>query len=258
MVSLKHLFQSGKADGTDVTLVKPTNWNEEHKFETAADSVVLGRTTGAGPGPVQELPLTSIFPPGMIMPYAGTGTPVSWLRCEGQVLNRADYDPLFQAISIYFNIGGETAAQFRLPDLRGRVVMGVDAAAAHTSAAWYPGGNPAVLGSGGGAQFEQALIPQVHMTLNAMAVTGTVTGVTVSGTVYGDLYGSASAGGGSGAGNNFVAGTPFGMNASGTMYGGGTWTMSSGSGSGYLDPNAYTGAQTNIPPALTLYYLIKT
>jgi microcystin-dependent protein len=143
MVSLKHLFQSGKADGTDVTLVKPSNWNAEHKFETAAEGVVLGRAAGAGPGAVQELPITSLFFPAMIVPYAGSVAPTGWLLCQGQLLVRADYPALVAAIGGTYNIGGETAAQFRLPDLRGRVPAGIDAGAGR-----LPGW---VAGSAGGA-----------------------------------------------------------------------------------------------------------
>lgn len=43
-VSLKHQFTSPKADGTDSTLVQPSNWNAEHVL-TQATGKLLGRTT---------------------------------------------------------------------------------------------------------------------------------------------------------------------------------------------------------------------
>lgn len=52
-VSLKHAFQSAKADGGDTTLVQPSNWNAEHSLSMAT-SRLLGRTT-AGAGAVEEL-----------------------------------------------------------------------------------------------------------------------------------------------------------------------------------------------------------
>jgi len=52
-VSLKHTFQSAKADGTDATLVQPSNWNQEHDL-TLATNKVLGRAT-AGTGAAEEL-----------------------------------------------------------------------------------------------------------------------------------------------------------------------------------------------------------
>jgi hypothetical protein len=52
-VSLKHNFQSAKADGTDTSLVQPSNWNAEHQL-TLATNKVLGRAT-AGTGAAEEL-----------------------------------------------------------------------------------------------------------------------------------------------------------------------------------------------------------
>jgi hypothetical protein len=60
-VSLKHTFQSAKSDSSDVTIVQPSNWNEEHVL-TAAAGKVLGRDT-SGNGVVQELPI-SVTPAG--------------------------------------------------------------------------------------------------------------------------------------------------------------------------------------------------
>lgn len=52
-VSLKHTFQSAKADGTDASLVQPSSWNAEHQL-TLATNKVLGRAT-AGTGAAEEL-----------------------------------------------------------------------------------------------------------------------------------------------------------------------------------------------------------
>jgi WD40 repeat protein len=52
-VSLKHTFTSAKTDSADVTLVQPSNWNEEHELTLATDKV-LGRAT-AGAGPAEEI-----------------------------------------------------------------------------------------------------------------------------------------------------------------------------------------------------------
>jgi len=40
---------------------------------------------------------------------------------------RADYPLLFGVIGTTYNTGGETGAQFRLPDLRGEFIRGLDA-----------------------------------------------------------------------------------------------------------------------------------
>ena len=52
-VSLKHKFASAKSDGGDATLVKPSNWNDEHDL-LMATARLLGRTT-AGTGAAEEI-----------------------------------------------------------------------------------------------------------------------------------------------------------------------------------------------------------
>jgi microcystin-dependent protein len=52
-ISLKHLFTSSKADGTDSTLVQPSNWNAEHQLQMAT-ARIIGRTT-AGAGAAEEI-----------------------------------------------------------------------------------------------------------------------------------------------------------------------------------------------------------
>lgn len=68
------------------------------------------------------------FLPGMTMFYAGATAPGGWLLCDGALLNRADYPTLFAAIGTAYNIGGETGAQFRVPNVKGKVIAGVDSA----------------------------------------------------------------------------------------------------------------------------------
>jgi len=69
-ISFKHAFTSAKADGTDSTLIQPSNWNAEHVITLAA-AKVLGRDSSS-PGAVQELPL-SFDPSGQSMiPPSGT------------------------------------------------------------------------------------------------------------------------------------------------------------------------------------------
>jgi hypothetical protein len=52
-VSLKHQFNSAKLDGSDNTLVQPSNWNAEHTLSLATNRL-LGRTT-AGTGAAEEI-----------------------------------------------------------------------------------------------------------------------------------------------------------------------------------------------------------
>jgi hypothetical protein len=56
-VSLKHKFNSAKSDSSDSTLVRPSNWNDEHDLLLATDTL-LGRAT-AGTGAVEEITCTA-------------------------------------------------------------------------------------------------------------------------------------------------------------------------------------------------------
>lgn len=52
-ISLKHAFTSAKSDGGDTTIVRPSNWNEEHVLTLDQDRV-LGRVS-SGNGAAEEL-----------------------------------------------------------------------------------------------------------------------------------------------------------------------------------------------------------
>jgi hypothetical protein len=76
-ISVKHAFASAKADGTDSTLIQPSNWNAEHTISLAAGKV-LGRDS-SGNGAMQELPLSfdtsgnmSMSATGSFIPAVGT------------------------------------------------------------------------------------------------------------------------------------------------------------------------------------------
>lgn len=59
---------------------------------------------------------------GGVISHAGSTAPTGWLLCQGQLLNISDYPDLFNVISNTF--GGDGVADFQLPDLRGRTVIG--------------------------------------------------------------------------------------------------------------------------------------
>lgn len=54
-VSLKHTKTSAKSDGTDTSLVQPSDWNAEHTL-TQASQTLLGRSS-QGTGPTEEITL---------------------------------------------------------------------------------------------------------------------------------------------------------------------------------------------------------
>lgn len=59
---------------------------------------------------------------GTIIAFAGEHVPSGWLECQGQSLSVNEYSVLY---SVLKNSYGGNSTNFNLPDLRGRVIMGV-------------------------------------------------------------------------------------------------------------------------------------
>lgn len=64
-------------------------------------------------------------PTGVINAFAGNTPPTGWLLCNGQAVSRTTYANLFAAIGTMYG-PGDGSTTFNLPDLRGRVVAGLD------------------------------------------------------------------------------------------------------------------------------------
>jgi len=69
-------------------------------------------------------------PVGVIFPWCSDNVvaPVGWLFCNGQAVSRSAYSALFAVIGTLHG-QGNTTTTFNLPDLRGRVMAGIDDAA---------------------------------------------------------------------------------------------------------------------------------
>ena len=225
---IKHKFVSAKGDGTDSTRVRPSNWNDDHEF-WMDEGTIIGRPPGAGAGPGQEIPLSSLFPTGMVTPFAGGAAPTGWLLCDGASLLRIDYPALFTAISVTY--GSADASHFSVPDLRGRVVAGVDPGTGRLGQTVQPH-----LGGVGGQEMVQ---------------------------YYADIGGSCSV-------NVSVSGNTGASNSDISIQGGNAqfydvanaghahaWS-GGGSGSGSISGGGYTRNGTNAQPTIVLNYMIKT
>ena len=70
--------------------------------------------------------LDLILPPvGTIMPYVGTTAPTGWLPCNGGEYSSTTYPKLSALCGEKFGTAA-TAGNFKVPDLRGRVIAGLD------------------------------------------------------------------------------------------------------------------------------------
>ena len=62
---------------------------------------------------------------GTIVAFAGAVAPNDWLICNGAAVNRATYADLFTVIGTNYG-EGDSSTTFNLPDLRGRFALGLD------------------------------------------------------------------------------------------------------------------------------------
>jgi microcystin-dependent protein len=73
-----------------------------------------------------QIPTTSsgLLPPGTILDYAAVSPPSGFLACDGSAVSRITYAALFATISTAWG-AGDGSTTFNVPDLRGRVGVGV-------------------------------------------------------------------------------------------------------------------------------------
>lgn len=65
------------------------------------------------------------LPIGAVVSYTGLNAPTGWLICDGQAISRTIYANLFTIIGTQYGVGdGDTT--FNIPNLKGKVVVGLD------------------------------------------------------------------------------------------------------------------------------------
>ena len=65
------------------------------------------------------------LPVGAIMPFGSDTIPENWLLCNGQAISRTTYQDLFNTIGITYG-SGDGFTTFNLPDLQGKIPVGLD------------------------------------------------------------------------------------------------------------------------------------
>ena len=99
------------ADGAEVNVPQvQANWNEAD-----TNSVAF----------IQNKPI--FVPTGTVSAFAGSAAPTGYALCDGSAVNRTTQAALFAVIGTTYGIG-DGSTTFNLPDLRGRVVAGLDSA----------------------------------------------------------------------------------------------------------------------------------
>ncbi len=162
---------------------------------------------------------------GIVVPWGSASIPSGFLLCDGQSVSTSTYAALFAVIAYTY---GGSGANFNVPDLRDRTIVGVSAA------------NSKTLAQGIGA--------------NTVTPTGNIGGNAASTTLTTSQIASHSHGGGAGT-MVFAANTPMsgGANVMSTGNAGG------GQGHTHTLSATFTGsANSVIQPGLVLNYIIKT
>lgn len=62
--------------------------------------------------------------PGTIIQYGNVSVPTGWLACDGSEVSQSTYADLYAIVGTTWNTGGEAGGNFRLPDFRGRALIG--------------------------------------------------------------------------------------------------------------------------------------
>lgn len=107
-----------------------------YNYETGATYLDYGNEripTGGG------MPTGDTFPIGAITSYAGDTAPVNWLICDGSAISRTTYADLFNAIGTTYG-AGDGSTTFNLPNLKGRVITGLDSSQTEFDALGETGG----------------------------------------------------------------------------------------------------------------------
>ncbi len=78
-------------------------------------------------------------PVGAVNQFAGSSAPAGWLLCDGTAVSRTTYAALFGVIGTTYG-AGDGSTTFNLPNLKGRVPVGFDAAQAEFNALGKTGG----------------------------------------------------------------------------------------------------------------------
>lgn len=172
--------------------------------------------------------LAALLPSGMILPTARSSAPSGWLLCDGSAVSRTTYADLFAAIGTTYGAGNGSTT-FNVPNLKGRVPVGIDTGQAEFD----------VRGETGGSKTHTLTVAEMPGHNHDVSGDNSLALGRINGTPNGDyLGGSTGAGQGGwgfaiGTGNNNIT------RAGVTKQGGG-------------------GAHNNLQPYMALHYCIKT
>lgn len=167
--------------------------------------------------------LAALLPSGMIQPTALAAAPAGWLLCDGSAVSRTTYAALFAAIGTTYGVGNGSTT-FNVPNLKGRVPVGIDTGQTEFD----------VRGETGGAKTHTLTSAEMPAHIHTFPEDG----------------------------HTFAWGTSKTVHINGTSaVGGGTSSNGLDTRQNVMDRSESTGgggAHNNLQPYMALHYLIKT
>jgi microcystin-dependent protein len=121
------------ADGTivnaDINASAAIDWTKLAVSSTVS-ATELGYLDGVTSAIQTQINNIASVPTGVINPYAGPITnppapPTGWLLCDGAAVSRSTYATLFGIVGTTYGVG-DNSTTFNLPNLKGRVPVGLD------------------------------------------------------------------------------------------------------------------------------------
>jgi microcystin-dependent protein len=128
---------------------------------------LMGQSYGNDAKEIIDLASTApIIPIGVVNPFAGGTAPTGWLLCDASEVSQTSYPLLYALLGTTW--GTAASGNFKLPDLRGRVITGADGGAGRIA-------SNNTLGDDGGAEDVSLTTAQLpsHSHANTASGSGT-------------------------------------------------------------------------------------
>lgn len=109
-------------------------------------SELLVQTTSSQSAPSVASAGVQSVPAGAIFDFGGNSAPTGYLLCDGSAVSRTTYSALFTAIGVLWG-AGDGSTTFNLPDIQGRVTVGLAGASGHADVKTVAGNDGVAIGS---------------------------------------------------------------------------------------------------------------
>lgn len=205
-----------------------------------------------GNSPTSVATLAQAMPIGAIIDFPGATPPSGWLLCYGQAVSRATYATLFGIIGTTFG-AGDGSTTFNLPDLRGRVVAGVNNMGGESSGrlgsgagfSSFGGADPNNRGATAGSEIHTLTLAQAPTGISSRNPSQPISVSSSQPILFGASNTSQTNGGG--VGFNYWAG------------GSSDFVVSTGSSNDIIvtSTNTSGGPHNNVQPTMVLNKIIK-